>query len=654
MLPLVLALQILTVSSAPDRVTGGDVLVRVFPSDPRPVIRLNGNDISAQFRPSGRSLLGLVSGLRLGQNTISTAAHKLSLVNHPAAGPVFSGPHEQPFICESASFPLPDGDLLGPPLDDDCTARTVVTYIYRPQPYGPFKPLPSIRVLPDDAATTTTSLGRTVPYIVRVETGTRNRAIYQTALLHDPTAEPDPSPVAPPKAWNQRLLYTFGGGCTTGWFHQGASLNLPVSDDIVGRGYAEAAATLNVFGTNCQDLTAAETMMMVKERFIESYGPPLFTFGRGGSGGSYQQLQIADNYPGLLDGIIPSATFPEVLETTQFLIDAQLLDAYFARAPLTDEQKRAIAGVGTLKNISGTAGGAGRINPEKFCPPVLPLELRYHPTQNRSGARCDIFDHNVNVYGRDPLTGFARRAIDNVGVQYGLAALNSGVISPAQFLDLNDKIGGYDNDGNLVPTRAVADPLALRAAYQTGRITHTGLGLARIPILDVRGYLDLTPRGDVHLKYHSYALRERLHAANGNTANYVMITAPNQGPVANTVASYAITKMDEWLTKGAKPADLVDACHAPTGERIVETQTFSGGRCNQLYPTFPPPRMVAGGPVTNNILKCQLKPIDPADYPAAFSPTDRKRLATIFPGGVCDWSKPGVEQQKPLGTWLHF
>ena len=99
----------------------------------------------------------------------------------------------------------------------------------------------------------------------------------------------------PPKAWNQRLLYTFGGGCTTGWFHQGASLNLPVSDDIVGRGYAEAASTLNVFGTNCQDLTAAETMMMVKERFIESYGPPLFTFGRGGSGGSYQQLQIADN-----------------------------------------------------------------------------------------------------------------------------------------------------------------------------------------------------------------------------------------------------------------------------------------------------------------------------------------------------------------------
>lgn len=339
MLPFVLAFQILTLSSAPDRVTGGDVLVRVFAADARPVILLNGRDVSAQFRPSGRSLLGLVTGLRLGQNSLSTGSYQLSLVNHPAAGPVFSGPHEQPFICESASFPLPDGGLLGPPLDDDCSARTVVTYIYRPKPYGPFKPLTTPK-LPEDVATTTTSLGRTVPYVVRVETGTRNRSIYQTAVLHDPTSEPEPSAVAPPKAWNQRLLYSFGGGCTSGWFHQGASLNLPVSDDIVGRGYAEAAATLNVFGTNCQDLTAAETMMMVKERFIESYGPPLFTFGRGGSGGSYQQLQIADNYPGLLDGIIPSATFPEVLETTQFLVDAQLLDAYFARAALTEEQKR--------------------------------------------------------------------------------------------------------------------------------------------------------------------------------------------------------------------------------------------------------------------------------------------------------------------------
>ena len=33
---------------------------------------------------------------------------------------------------------------------------------------------------------------------------------------------------------------------------------------------------------------------------------------------------------------------------------------------------------------------------------------------------------------------------------------------------------------------------------------------------------------------------------------------------------------------------------------------------------------------------------------SAFEP----RLAAIFPNGVCDYSKPGVEQQIPRGTWL--
>jgi len=27
-------------------------------------------------------------------------------------------------------------------------------------------------------------------------------------------------------------------------------------------------------------------------------------------------------------------------------------------------------------------------------------------------------------------------------------------------------------------------------------------------------------------------------------------------------------------------------------------------------------------------------------------------LKTVFPSGVCDWSKPGYEQQEPLGTWI--
>ena len=677
------AFRIVALSNQPDKISGGDVLVRIdVPEAESPAgftVKLNRRDVTTAFHPhpSLPAFIGLVTGLRKGQNSLEvfsggeSPSAMLSLTNFDRAGPVFSGPHQQPFICETENFKLPDGSLLGPPLDEDCSVETVVTYVYKPDAdSAPVKPLGSRSVLPPDVAWTTTTSGLRVPYIVRVETGTINRGIYQTAILHDPTTEPEPGPLAPPKAWNGRLLYSFGGGCTGGWYRQGGRLQSLISDQIVGKGYAEASSTLNVFGMNCQDVTAAETMMMVKERFIEAYGRPLFTFGRGGSGGSYQQLQIADGYPGLLDGIIPSATFPEVLETTQFLVDAQLLDNYFNNAgqALTEEQRMAISGAGTMKNVTATAFGAGRIHPSKFCPEALPPELRYDPVLNRAGARCDIFDHTVNVYGRDPVTGFARRVIDNVGVQYGLGALNKGIITPAQFLDLNEKIGGYDNDGNIVATRAVADLQAVRAAYQTGRITNGGGGLASLPIIDYRVYMDLGERGDVHLKYHSFALRERLQAANGTTANEVMLVVP-PGTGSRAVHDYAITKMDEWLTNltndtsndpamdkivRAKPQDLVDSCYTATGERIVETQTFSGGECNKLYPAFPSPRMVAGGPITNNVLKCQLKPVDFAGYSAAFTETEQERLRSVFPDGVCDWSKPGLEQQKPLGTWLRY
>src|SRR6202030_4760875 len=98
------------------------------------------------------------------------------------------------------------------------------------------KPLPSQTTLPSDVAWTTTTTGEHVPYVVRVETGTINRAIYQFAVLHDPTTG-DPSPTAPPKSWNGRLLYSFGGGCVGGWFKQGTTLGLGggvISDAVVG------------------------------------------------------------------------------------------------------------------------------------------------------------------------------------------------------------------------------------------------------------------------------------------------------------------------------------------------------------------------------------------------------------------------------------
>ena len=130
------------------------------------------------------------------------------------------------------------------------------------------------------------------------------------------------------------MIYTFGGGCAGGWYHQGTGTGGVDDDAMLREGYAVASASLNVFGNNCNDLLAAETMMMVKEHFIETYGPPRFTIGWGCSGGSYQAHQIGDNYPGLLDGIIVGCSFPDVGYTSISVhsFGARLMYHYFEHA----------------------------------------------------------------------------------------------------------------------------------------------------------------------------------------------------------------------------------------------------------------------------------------------------------------------------------
>jgi len=88
---------------------------------------------------------------------------------------------------------------------------------------------------------------------------------------------------------------------------------------------------------------------------------------------------------------------------------------------------------------------------------------------------------------------------------------------------------------------------------------------------------------------------------------------------------------------------------------VAEPQTRdASSRCEQMYPSASFPREVAGGSIAADVIKCQLKPIDAADYTVAFTSGEMSRLKEIFAGGVCDWSKPGVEQQKMTGTWQRF
>ncbi|MGE3840881.1 MAG: DUF6351 family protein [Vicinamibacterales bacterium] len=673
----------------PEMVSGGDVLVAVDagsgPLAGNVSLTLNGVDVSSTLRPepSGSRLLAIVNGLRIGSNTIVAAragapartSARLVVVNHPITGPVLSGPHQQPFACETEKFKLVAGGTAGPSLDANCSIATRIDYVYKSTAGGDLKPLTDPRSLPSDVATTTTSLGARVPYVVRVETGTINRAIYEMAMLHNPASEPTPDPFTRSAGWNGRLIYTFGGGCAGGWYRQGATTGGVDDDVMLLQGYAVASASLNTFGNNCSEHLAVETMMMVKEHFIEAYGVPLFTVGWGGSGGSYQQHQIADGYPGLLDGIMPARSFPDLeFGTVPMVTDSRLLANYFQKSavPYTDEQKRQIAGLGALATLTANSLNPGRITVGEYCPAV-PEAQRFDQVKNPGGVRCDIYDHAVNVWGRDPKTGFARRPLDNAGVQYGLRSLNAGIISKEQFLDLNEKIGGFGVNGEMVAARTVADPMALRIAYRTGRMTWGGAGLAATAIIDYRAYLDDANGGNIHLRYHSFSMRERLVKANGSAENHVMLTDDRRwgDSLKAPVLREGLAQMDAWLTRlaadtspapkrakllRAKPADLVDACWTrdEKPQKLAEKQMPNSGRCDELYPTNSFPRGVAGAGLAADVIKCQLKPVSAADYKVPFTADDMKRLKAIFPAGVCDWSKPGVDQQPMAGTWQTF
>ena len=64
--------------------------------------------------------------------------------------------------------------------------------------------------------------------------------------------------------------------------------------------------------------------------------------------------------------------------------------------------------------------------------------------------------------------------------------------------------------------------------------------------------------------------------------------------------------------------------------------------------------MAAGAPLTDDVLKCTLKQIDPKDYERPLTADQSARLKGIFTSGVCDYSRPGVEQQVVRETWRKY
>ncbi len=654
--------ELRTLSSRADLVSGGDTLIGVtVPPGTRAEdlrLTLNGKAIAPHLTLDAASgeVRGLVDGLVIGANHIVATATtfranaRLTITNYPITGPILSGPHLTPFECSTAA------SGLGTPLDANCSAPRKTWRFYRATD-GTFKVMADGAARPADLATTTTSDGRTVPYIVRVDSGVINRAIYQFAVLDD-------------GGWNRKVVVSFGGSSGTQYIQgvmappaPGSGSSGLMNDTFLAKGYGHLMSSELVNGRRGNGVLQGETLMMIKESLIERYGVPKFFIGNGGSGGAIQQLVITQMYPGLLDGLMPSLTFPD---SSLHTIDSILLTNLWPKldkAVWTQEKISAVEGFtpGTARMWNAAYGRLGVPTNAAGCA-LADKTLIFDPVTNPRGARCTTQDIRANIYGRDPKTGWGRRPTDNVGLQYGLAALNAGKITVDEFLEVNEKVGGTDINGAVVPERTEGDVVALKNMYESGLKASYNAALGHVPIFMTRTYTD--NRGDIHDRQRDFVVRARLERANGRSDNTVIWIASTCTPLQ---ASLGL--MDAWLEamaadpaplsagKVAKhnPADAVDTCWDASGNKIVEPASFTAtNKCNAIYPVHSEPRLVAGAPLTNDVMKCQLKPVSFTEYTVAFSEAQKTRMKAVFPAGVCDFSKPGVAQVPIKGTYQRY
>jgi hypothetical protein len=205
----------------------------------------------------------------------------------------------------------------------------------------------------------------------------------------------------------------------------------------------------------------------------------------------------------------------------------------------------------------------------------------------------------------------------------------------------------------------------------------SGTNLGKLPIIDSRGY----DEQGIHYIWRSFAERARIDAANGGNHGNQVMWRYGTGLLPSTPAQVAavtlnsLLTMDTWLSNltvsapketlnsvrsqeeviEAKPPTAFDLCYL-TGDTTFSTPVTDMAVCDAdpRLAKHSSPRQVAGGPLAENILKCRLKPLDPLEYaPVLFLAAQWARLEAVFPGGVCDWSLPGIGQQ-PAASPLDF
>ncbi len=677
-------------SNRADLISGGDALVEIVGAREKQQIRLNGRDVSDVFvkRGNGR-VMGLVTGLDLGENTLRVSGPggtvETTITNHPNYGPVFSAAQhrideEDWALCRSGQ----------PSKLNDCNVAVEYTFLYKstnPTRQGliAFDPADGI---PGDVATTTTDHGATVPFIVRRELGYQDRDQYTILVLFDPSKAW--APWAPQPQWNQKVFAPHGSNCGMSFKPGSPRLNDTASGfaafglehsyiTALGRGFAVVSTALNNNGHNCNVVLQAESMMMVKERLVEQYGELRYMIGTGCSGGAIAQNTMANAYPGLYQGLLTTCTYPDSVSPAVQASDYYLLRKYF------EDPGRWAPGVawsphqfglveGHLSHVNAIAMDELLFKPATRTSGNCAGAETYHPDNNPGGVRCGALEWNQHISGTRPEAhwsdiekalgrGFTNIPFGNVGIQYGLQALQKAEITPAQFVDLNVKIGGLNVDVEFQEARASIPLDTIANAYRGGAIT-VGNNLDQVAIINFLG----PDPGAAHDSVHAWWVRWRLDREQGHHDNHVMWG----GPVALFGDPYyfqqGLLAIDRWLAAveadrgddplpvkitANRPADVHDQCSDGLGHKIADEICVEFQRDAYNYGT---PRTVAGADIYASSLSCQLKPFSrDADYgPVPFTEEQWAQLETLFGDGVCDYSQPGHGEETKTVPWLTY
>lgn len=564
-----------------------------------------------------------------------TFAFPIQLGEVGPADSLYSGNRQYPFYCMTLDAgigqPLVDNQqgygvavydkndkVIG--YSKDCMTTSRIDYFYTLTDTDKILPY-DLKMPPAREKIATTHIdGKPVPEIFRLERGSINRYIYFIAMLVPETSLGDRDTK---QYWNNKLIYQFKGGASIG-FRQGqmgASRFINRRHTLLRQGYAVIGSSGNNTSYSYNMLLAEDTARRVKAQFISLYGEPLYTLGIGGSGGGLAQYLIAQNSTGVLDGLMPIYSFPDMVSQSIFLLDCDLLQHYFN---VTDSGNSKWKDWEQRENIEGMNGINGFEHPYTFLVPLNQMFAGAWPSMPNGSSECvyswfiaatffynpkqgfvkpyfsDEVKEQVNwtywqdlaqIYGTDD-NGFARTTWGNEGVQYGLKAMQQGDISIDEFIHLNQYIGSWVPQDKMrketaftpfgmkfpiwlslwsrnnitepkshVAKRKPSDPKAIDNGYRYGQVF---IGKAEVPILEIRHYLEEDL--NMHHTLASFEARLRMLEYQGHNDNQVIwISHKDHTPIDKGIAF-----LDQWLLArkastdkspvSTKPKLLLDSC----------------------------------------------------------------------------------------------